>query len=98
MTSNLSLCVVEEGDKPAIFRLRHEVYAVELRQYEANVEQTLYDAPEVQSVYLTLLAERELIGFVGITPPASPRFRLISICDEKSSHSRLMIVFMKFVH
>ncbi len=76
MIPQLSIAAADDDAKAAIFSLRHDIYADELHQYESTLDRTLPDAPEVQSVYLALWAEPELIGFVGITPPNSPRFSI----------------------
>ena len=68
------MATAEERDN--IFYLRHEVYANELRQYEKKSEGFLPDAPGVESIYIVAFVGEELVGFIGITPPTSPRYSI----------------------
>ncbi len=70
----LSIAVATDEVKLAIYRLRHEVYAVELQQYKTLPDQILPDSPDVQSDYLALWDGCDLVGFVGVTPPTSCRY------------------------
>jgi N-acyl-L-homoserine lactone synthetase len=61
----------EPGDRREIYRLRHQVFAVELGQHPQNADGTLSDDLDLHNQYI--LAERDscLLGFVSITPPAA---------------------------
>ena len=63
-----------ESDRTAVFRARHTVYADELGQYETRPDGILPDAAGLEAVYLVAFVDGELGGFIGITPPESPRF------------------------
>lgn len=72
-SENLS---VSEADAPAreeIYRIRHEVYARELRQHPANAAARLRDSLDTNNVYLMVKAGGKIAGFVSITPPGSAR-------------------------
>lgn len=62
------------ADREGLYRARHDVYAGELGQYEPRTDGTLPDAEGLEAVYLVALVEGRLAGFIGITPPDSPRF------------------------
>ncbi len=62
------------GDRPAIYRLRHEVYASELGQYPENRLGMLSDALDEFNHYILACAEGEIVGFVSLTPPGHGRY------------------------
>src|SRR5690349_13406601 len=72
----IKLTVAGAAEREMIYRARHTVYATELGQYETRTDETLPDADGVQSVYIVASLAGKLAGFIGITPPASPRFSL----------------------
>lgn len=74
MPDKLCLSRATASDQTAIFRIRHEVYAGELRQFPPNAAGVIQDPPEVQSIYLKATRRDRLVGFIGITPPTSPRY------------------------
>lgn len=61
-------------DRPAIYRLRHEVYASELGQHQENSERILCDPLDEFNHYIVACSEDEIIGFVSITPPGRDRY------------------------
>lgn len=58
-----------EGDRAAIYAMRHQVYARELRQHPENADQTLSDALDRDNVYVVVTIGEAMAGFVSITPP-----------------------------
>ena len=56
-------------DRPAIYRLRHQIYALELGQHKPSAAQQLTDALDDYNVYLKASMDGRLAGFVSITPP-----------------------------
>jgi histidinol-phosphate/aromatic aminotransferase/cobyric acid decarboxylase-like protein/predicted GNAT family N-acyltransferase len=64
------------ADLDAIYTLRHDVYAVELGQHLANREGRLDDAADVSTEFLVAERGGELIGFIGVTSPTSPRYAI----------------------
>ncbi len=70
----LTVSVADIADRQAIHRVRHDVYATELGQYESSPDGILIDAEDICSIYLTASADGEMVGFVGVTPPSSPHF------------------------
>jgi histidinol-phosphate/aromatic aminotransferase/cobyric acid decarboxylase-like protein len=64
------------SDRPAIYRMRHEVYAQELGQHEANTEQVLSDSLDAFNHYITAYIADELVGFISITPPGFGKYSI----------------------
>ena len=58
-----------EQDRPAIYEMRHAVYACELRQHPTNEAGQLSDALDAFNTYLVAKRGAELVGFISITPP-----------------------------
>jgi histidinol-phosphate/aromatic aminotransferase/cobyric acid decarboxylase-like protein/GNAT superfamily N-acetyltransferase len=63
------IAVASEGDREEIYRLRHDVYAEELGQHQANPARSLRDALDGTNLYLVARIGGELAGFISITPP-----------------------------
>ena len=70
----LSISVATNADRSHIFRMRHDVYAEELRQHESSPDGILPDSSDINSIYITAIIDKTLAGFVGITPPSSPSY------------------------
>ncbi|WP_372847436.1 aminotransferase class I/II-fold pyridoxal phosphate-dependent enzyme, partial [Pontiella sp.] len=76
MNKKTKLALATPGDASEIDRIRHRVYAAELGQFSTCEEETLHDRDEVESIYIVAFEEDELVGFVGVTPPESPRYSI----------------------
>ncbi|MET0822032.1 MAG: histidinol-phosphate transaminase [Aeromicrobium sp.] len=64
--------VVAEADdtqREAIYRIRHDVYAVELGQHPTHPDGRLTDRLDDVNRYLVALRDDEVAAFVSITPP-----------------------------
>jgi histidinol-phosphate/aromatic aminotransferase/cobyric acid decarboxylase-like protein/GNAT superfamily N-acetyltransferase len=72
--TRLRVATADPHDRDEIFRARHDVYADELGQYEASPDGVLRDAENVDSTYIVASVGGRMVGFVGVTPPESPRF------------------------
>jgi histidinol-phosphate/aromatic aminotransferase/cobyric acid decarboxylase-like protein len=64
------------GDRPAIYRMRHDVYARELGQHEATTERLLSDSLDAFNHYITAYVDDELVGFISITPPGFGKYSI----------------------
>jgi histidinol-phosphate/aromatic aminotransferase/cobyric acid decarboxylase-like protein len=64
------------GDRPAIFRMRHDVYAQELRQHPTNSDHLLRDSLDDFNHYITAHVDSELVGFISITPPGFGKYSI----------------------
>lgn len=71
----LELVLVPRDDplREAIYRLRHEVYAVELGQHPVNSAATLTDDTDGYNVYIAAVQGGAVAGFVAVTPPGRPQ-------------------------
>lgn len=70
----VSLSLANEQDRETIYGMRYDVYADELRQYPANTRKQLRDDLDNFNWYIVAKADNEIVGFISITPPDSPRF------------------------
>ena len=68
----ITLAVAGDEDRELIYRARHEVYGLELRQHEANGDGRLTDTLDAWNVYLVAKVDGVLAGFISITPPPQP--------------------------
>ena len=64
------------ADLPLIYRLRHRVYADELKQHAGNASGVIHDAIDAYNHYVTVKKDHRLVGFISITPQGSPRFSI----------------------
>ncbi|MCW2748842.1 MAG: aminotransferase, partial [Nocardioidaceae bacterium] len=77
--------VIKEADaeqREAIYRARHEVYAVELGQHESNAEGRLCDRIDAFNRYLVATRDGSLAAFVSITPPGPNGFSIDKYFDR----------------
>ena len=72
--NRLTMRVARAADRPAIYRLRHAVYATELGQHAENTAGELRDPLDEFNEYILVCAEDEMIGLVSITPPGHGRY------------------------
>lgn len=68
--------MARQEDRPLIYRLRHEVYAAELRQHEVREDGVLSDALDESNIYIVATLSDELAGFISITPPDLGRYSI----------------------
>ena len=85
MTSKIQLSLGTKNHTAIINRIRHEVYATELGQFEPNSKKTIHDRPEVDSTYIIAYNRGMLVGFVAITPPSSPSFSMDKYIERSAS-------------
>lgn len=64
------------GDRPSIYRLRHDVYANELGQHTVQPNAMLSDALDQNNIYIIATVADELAGFISITPPKLGRYSI----------------------
>jgi histidinol-phosphate/aromatic aminotransferase/cobyric acid decarboxylase-like protein len=83
-----------DRDRPAIYRLRHEVYATELGQHAENPQGILSDALDDFNHYLVACAESEIVGVVSITPPGHDRYSI----DKYLPREELPIPVDRYLH
>jgi len=83
-----SVGLASAEELPLIFRLRHRVYADELKQHAGNASGEIHDAIDAYNLYLTVKKDHRLVGFISITPQGSPRFSIEKYLD-RSEHPEI---------
>jgi N-acyl-L-homoserine lactone synthetase len=66
--------MADAGDREAIYRLRHAVFAAELGQYSVNSTGRLTDALDAFNEFVVVAEDDQITGFVSITPPGGPSY------------------------
>src|ERR1051326_2251019 len=69
--SRITLSLASSEDRESIYRLRHAVFAQELRQHLPNSSGFLRDDLDNFNVYLLATVRNQIAGFISITPPGS---------------------------
>jgi histidinol-phosphate/aromatic aminotransferase/cobyric acid decarboxylase-like protein len=72
----ITICIADEDDRQAIYRIRHDVYASELGQHSENASRRLIDPLDALNTYLVAKSGSAVCGFVAVTPPNSYGFSL----------------------
>ena len=67
----IQIAIASEADRETIYRMRHEVYAVELGQHAAHAQARLTDACDGNNVYLVAHVGTRIAGFVSLTLPGA---------------------------
>jgi len=70
------IALATEADRPAIYRLRHEVYAREIGQHAVNAQGSLTDALDDANLYLVARCGDEVAGFISLTPPEAGKYSI----------------------
>jgi histidinol-phosphate/aromatic aminotransferase/cobyric acid decarboxylase-like protein len=70
----LVLSLASSAEMMNVYRSRHDVYALELGQYESRPDGMLPDTENLHAMYIIASIDGEMAGFIGITPPGSPCF------------------------
>ena len=72
--NRLRISLASETELEKIYQLRHEVYARELGQHQVNAEGKLTDSLDGHNLYITATQNGQIVGFISVTPPSSPRY------------------------
>ena len=86
---SFTLTLATNADREAIYRLRHEVYASELRQHSAAHEGKLRDPLDDHNIYIVAKSRTDIAGFVSVTPANAPAFSV----EKYFSRSEMPIRF-----
>lgn len=68
------LSIASESDRKEIYNIRHSVYAKEIHQHTENQLCELSDELDATNQYIVARQEQNVVGFISITSPASPRY------------------------
>jgi hypothetical protein len=90
------IALATDQDRPAIYQLRHVVYAQELRQHRENETGQLSDSLDAYNTYLVAKRGRELIGSSASRHRAE-RIPLTSTWRGKNYVFHVMVLFTKYV-
>jgi len=69
-----ALSIASESDRKEIYEIRHQVYAKELKQHSVNPSLRLSDNLDLCNHYIVAKQEKNVIGFISITPPTSTKY------------------------
>src|SRR6184192_725706 len=78
----IEVAVANATDRAAIYRLRHEIYALELNQHSPNAAESLQDALDDTNTYIVAKQRGEIAGFVSVTPPEANQFSIDKYFDR----------------
>lgn len=67
--SALTVSLAGAAERQQIYRLRHDIYALELGQHRPNEAASLTDGLDDRNVYLVATMAGDIVGFISITPP-----------------------------
>src|SRR5262245_40888773 len=70
----LALSIASESDRKEIYKIRHLVYAKELKQHAINSSSELKDNLDSCNHYIVAKQQDSIIGFISITPPGSAKY------------------------
>ena len=71
MTSNkIQIDIANPQDRKRIYKIRHDVFALELGQHPENEDGYLSDHLDAKNIYFVAKIEKQIIGFICITPPS----------------------------
>jgi len=79
-----TLAIATPADRRFIYALRHEVYAEELHQHDANETRQLSDALDAINLFIVAKVGGRIIGCVSVTPPGHGRFSIDKYVDRLS--------------
>lgn len=83
-TSKFTLTIASESDKSEIYKIRHRVYAEELKQHRSNSSAELRDNLDLCNHYIVAKQEDKVIGFFSLTSPNSISYSVDKYFDRCS--------------
>jgi histidinol-phosphate/aromatic aminotransferase/cobyric acid decarboxylase-like protein/N-acyl-L-homoserine lactone synthetase len=72
--SKITLSIASDSDRKNIYKLRHQVYAKELKQHTLNSTEELRDNLDLCNHYIVAKQGGTVVGFVSITSPSSSTY------------------------
>ena len=75
-SGRIKIAFASHLDRSAIYRIRHDVYASELSQHALNPARELSDPLDAFNLYITASVNKEIIGFISITPPCRQSYSI----------------------
>jgi histidinol-phosphate/aromatic aminotransferase/cobyric acid decarboxylase-like protein/GNAT superfamily N-acetyltransferase len=80
------ISIAEPSDRPAICKMRHQVYAEELEQHETTHDHMLTDSLDSFNEYIIAKIDGELVGFVSVTPPGFGKYSIDKYIARDALH------------
>jgi histidinol-phosphate/aromatic aminotransferase/cobyric acid decarboxylase-like protein len=80
--ANLIITIAAEEDRQYVYKMRHSIYAEELRQHPVNDLKQLQDDLDKDNVYIVAKNQNEIVGFISITLPSAPRYSVDKYFDR----------------
>jgi histidinol-phosphate/aromatic aminotransferase/cobyric acid decarboxylase-like protein/GNAT superfamily N-acetyltransferase len=69
LEAKITIALADDSDRPELYAVRHQVYALELGQHLPNSAARLSDPLDTHNLYLKAVIADRIVGFVSITPP-----------------------------
>jgi histidinol-phosphate/aromatic aminotransferase/cobyric acid decarboxylase-like protein len=101
MSERIILRIANALDRETIYRLRHDVYALEARQHPPNAAGRLTDPLDESNVYVVAERGGRIAAFVSVTPPEAGAYSIDKYfcrgtlpfpCDDRLYEVRLLTV------
>ncbi|MBC7759598.1 MAG: aminotransferase class I/II-fold pyridoxal phosphate-dependent enzyme [Phormidesmis sp. FL-bin-119] len=89
-----TLSLASKIDRQEIYKLRHIVYANELKQHKENPSRELRDELDLCNQYIIARQEQNIVGFISITTPASLKYSV----DKYFSRSSIPYDFDDYLY
>ena len=89
-----TLSLASKIDRQEIYKLRHIVYANELKQHKENPSRELRDELDLCNQYIVAKQEQNIVGFISITTPASLKYSV----DKYFSRSSIPYDFDDYLY
>src|SRR5258705_12656962 len=72
----ISMAVADANDRDHIYKIRYQIYGLELGQHTTSGEERLRDGLDDSNVYLVGKIGGSVVGFISITPPTAPSYSI----------------------
>ena len=72
----VKITIADAGARDEIYKLRHDVFADELRQHQPNVAGELRDKLDGSNTYIVASVDDHIAGFISITPPGDAGYSI----------------------
>lgn len=74
--SEIEISIAGHTDREQIYKVRHDVYASELKQHPINDVSFIQDKLDRFNVYIVAKINSEIAGFISVTPPVENNFSI----------------------
>lgn len=74
LNTRVILSIASQNDRKDIFKIRHDIYANELKQHPENSNETLTDELDFTNHYIVAKQYDHILGFISITSPSAEKY------------------------